>query len=442
MAGADRATGHVWRYDGPRGSTWYAKFRGPDGRQMQRKLGRAHDGRGRCPDDHLTERMAHDALRRLLTDLERGTLAGAAPRSGRTFRDACDEFLRHRRDEKGLTASTLHDYGVTIEKILMPAIGENTPIEKITADDVQRVRDLLLVGRSTSTARKHWIVLHGLLERARRRKWIAVNPAADVERIPVQRSSGIYRALEPVQVQALERAAVTPQEAALYVVAAYTGLRLGELRALRWRHVRWTLDSILVEKNLPEHGKEKAPKSGRGRSVPLVPQAAKALEDLSRRGHLTDDEDHVFVNALGGPANGDVIRREWRAAMKRAGLGALVAKDLPAGDRLRFHDLRHTFGTLAARHWPLSDVQFYMGHADIQTTMIYVHAKPRTGAAADLGDLITRELGDGRPKKTAENFTAVSEGQKGETLAIVGNAPNVVPNVVPNRPIQGATTSN
>lgn len=422
MPGADRATGHVRRYDGPRGSTWYAKFRGPDGRQMQRRLGAAHDGRGRCPDGHLTERMAHDALRRLLTDLERGTLAGAAPRSGRTFRDACEEFMRHRRDEKGLTASTLHDYRMTIEKILIPAIGEDTPIEKITEDDVERVRDKLLVGRSAGTARKHWIVMHGLLERARRRKWIEKNPAADVERIPVQRASGVYRALEPVQVQALARAAATPQDAALYVVAAYTGLRLGELRALRWRHVKWTLDSIAVEKNLPENGEEKAPKSGRGRSVPLVPQAAKALEDLSRRGYLTDDEDHVFVNALGGPANGDIIRRDWHAAMKRAGLGALASSDLPRRERFTFHCMRHTFGTLAARRWQLQDVQFYMGHADIQTTMIYVHARPRTGAAGELGDLITAELGD------EERTPNPSD--------------DVVPNVVPNHAILGATKSN
>ena len=421
-----RATGFIYRRDGKRGATWYAQLRTPDGAQRKRALGPAHTGRGRCPDGYLTERMAQDELRRLVTDAERGTLAGLQRRSGHTFRDACDEFMRHREHEKQLSVSTLRDYQTTIEKILVPAIGADKPVEKVTEDDVQRVRDKLLVGRSPTTARKHWIVLQGLLERARLRKWISINPCADVEGFQVQRPSGIYRALDPVQVEALARAAKTEQEAALYVVAAYTGLRLGELRALRWRHIQWKLDSILVEKNLPEHGVEKAPKSGRGRSVPLVPQAAKALEDLSRRGHLTDDEHHVFVNALGGPANGDIIRRDWRAAMKRAGLGDLMDPALPRRERFTFHCMRHTFGTLAAREWQLQDVQFYMGHADVKTTMIYVHARPRTDAARDLGDLINAELGTEHP----------SDG------SVRSDALEVVANVVANPPVLTATESN
>jgi integrase len=48
---------------------------------------------------------------------------------------------------------------------------------------------------------------------------------------------------------------------------------------------------------------------------------------------------------------------------------------------LRFHDLRHTFGTLAVQEFALSDVKAYMGHADIATTMIYVHHVPQHDAA-------------------------------------------------------------
>jgi integrase len=59
---------------------------------------------------------------------------------------------------------------------------------------------------------------------------------------------------------------------------------------------------------------------------------------------------------------------------------------------ITFHDLRHTFGTLAVQAFPLSDVKAYMGHADVQTTMIYVHHVPRHDAAAKLGD---RRGGDG-----------------------------------------------
>jgi integrase len=57
----------------------------------------------------------------------------------------------------------------------------------------------------------------------------------------------------------------------------------------------------------------------------------------------------------------------------------------------RFHDLRHTFGTLAVQVWPLVDVQNYMGHANVTTTMIYAHHVPKRDAADALTRLLTPE---------------------------------------------------
>lgn len=56
--------------------------------------------------------------------------------------------------------------------------------------------------------------------------------------------------------------------------------------------------------------------------------------------------------------------------------------------RIRFHDLRHSFGTLAVQVFPLSDVKAYMGHADIQTTMVYVHHVPAGDAAERLSQAV------------------------------------------------------
>ena len=55
---------------------------------------------------------------------------------------------------------------------------------------------------------------------------------------------------------------------------------------------------------------------------------------------------------------------------------------------MRFHDLRHTFGTLAVKVWELPKVQGYMGHADISTTMGYVHHIPKHGDAEQLTRLV------------------------------------------------------
>ena len=114
-------------------------------------------------------------------------------------------------------------------------------------------------------------------------------------------------------------------------------------------------------------------KSGKVRSVPLVDQAARALDRLSRREHLTGEEDLVFVNAVGDAIEESAMRRRFYGALKRAGL-----------EHIRFHDLRHTFGTIAVQAFPLTDVKAFMGHADIQTTMVYVHHVPQNDAADKL----------------------------------------------------------
>jgi hypothetical protein len=65
--------------------------------------------------------------------------------------------------------------------------------------------------------------------------------------------------------------------------------------------------------------------------------------------------------------------------------------DFPAKQGFTFHDLRHTFGSLAVQVWPLTDVRAYMGHADIQTTMRYSHHVPKAKAAAELSEFINSQ---------------------------------------------------
>ena len=158
------------------------------------------------------------------------------------------------------------------------------------------------------------------------------------------------------------------QDAAVFTVAAFTGLRLGELRALRWEDVDFSKRLVHVRRSYTAKALD-TPKSGRVRSVPLIDQAARVLDELSRREHFTGEDDLVFTNTVGGVLDDSKLRKRFKGALARAGL-----------KRLRLHDLRHTFGTLAVQAFPLSDVRAYMGHADIQTTMIYVHHVPQHDA--------------------------------------------------------------
>lgn len=146
---------------------------------------------------------------------------------------------------------------------------------------------------------------------------------------------------------------------------------------------------IFVRRNLPSRGEEKAPKSQKIRSVRLVDQAAVALDGLSRREHFTGTDDRVFCSATGGAFDDDELRDEFYAALGRAELGHLREKD----DPIVFHDLLHTFETLSAAIWPLHDLQGYMGRADIQTAMIYVHHVPNVTAADELSRAVKQAMG-------------------------------------------------
>jgi integrase len=169
---------------------------------------------------------------------------------------------------------------------------------------------------------------------------------------------------------ALVRAAASAQDAAIYLTAAFTGLRRGELLALRWRDVDFSNQVVRVRASYAD-GALTTPKSGKVRSVPMAPDVAGALAKLGQRESWTDDDDLVFVGQSGSYLDGRALRRRYDAALKRAGLR-----------KLRFHDLRHTFGTRMIGKADIRRVQEWMGHADIQTTMKYLHYAPREGDAA------------------------------------------------------------
>ncbi len=98
-------------------------------------------------------------------------------------------------------------------------------------------------------------------------------------------------------------------------------------------------------------------------------------------------------------------------AMAAAGIDR---EAFPAHGGFTFYDLRHSFGTMAAQVWPLHDVQAFMGHANIQTTMIYAHHVPKQNAAAQFTEFVRAEKAGEQTvsptvSRTAENSKQLSE---------------------------------
>jgi integrase len=84
----------VFRVERARGPVWYAKYRLPDGRQVQKKIGPAWNGRGRPAAGYFTKRPAEDWLRSVLEEARRGALPVSA-QTGARFADAAAEWLRY-----------------------------------------------------------------------------------------------------------------------------------------------------------------------------------------------------------------------------------------------------------------------------------------------------------------------------------------------------------
>lgn len=400
-------SGHVKLAKRKRGDIFYLKYRMPSGKQIERRLGPAWTKRSRPPAGYFTRRMAEDALAELLTDVRRGEIPDPGDRSGKTFADAVAEWLRYVEHEKDRRPSTIRDYRNTANGTLIPEFGAEVPVEAIDADRIEAFRQKQLGNAKLSrrTVQKQLVLLHGILKRAKALKWIPANPADDVERVNVRRS-GEFNVLSVEQVEAVAREAEGMFGPAI-IVAAYTGLRTGELRALRWRDIDFLAATIHVRRNMPAGGEEDTPKSDKLRSVPLMDDAAVALDGLSRRGDFTGPDDRVFANEVGGMVGEDAFRDALYAAMEAA---EIDRESFPAKDGFTFHDLRHTFGTLAVQVFPLHDVQAYMGHADIQTTMRYAHHIPKvdaaqrfTAAVREAKENLSRNL-----SRTAENGEKLS----------------------------------
>lgn len=379
-------SGHLDLYRGKRRATWYAKWRDGAG-QHRRRLGAAWLGKGPAPAGQLRERDAQAALQAILTDARRGAVEQA--RTGLTLATLAEDWIAYGLRERDWKPSTVLDNRSVVQAHLLPAFGSRR-IEKITAAQIEDWRNELVDERGLSrrTANKALTVLGAILERGCQAHGLAANPAREVKKLRDRYDPNQYDFYSPEEVEAIVAAAASPQDAAIYRTAAFTGLRMGELIALRWRDVNFDAESLHVYSSYSA-GTLTAPKSGLARTVPMAEQVAETLNELhdSRPGVSRDDL--VFPGERGEYLDNSALRRRYKDALERAGVRPL-----------RFHDLRHTFGSIAINQATIVQVQAWMGHADVDTTMKYMHHRSRAGDARLLSAAFRAK------KRTAANKAA------------------------------------
>ena len=346
-----RISGHVVKVKRQRGDVWYMKLRLPDpqrpGRTLstRRLIGPAWTQRSKPPEGYFTEKTAQEALTALLVDAKRGTLPAGTPGAAPTFSQAVNEWIRH-VEREGATATYVRNCESAARRYLIPAFGADTPVAAVESEQVDALRDELMDGPlRPTTAKRVMVMLYGVMRNAQRKwpKLVKGNPCVDHGRVKVPKPSGDYKHLSVEEVMAVARATNDRQDAALIVTAALTGLRLGELRALRWGDVDFGRRTIHVRADY-------APAS----RTPQVGQGAKPAHGRpGGRGAGWAEQ----ARALHRPRRPRVPQRLRPFRQRRKRSASASTRDEAAGlghsregpQPFVFHDLRHTFGTLCAR---------------------------------------------------------------------------------------------
>jgi integrase len=289
--------------------------------------------------------------------------------------------------------STFRSYELFVRIHLNPAIGR-IPLVRLSVADVEKLlRAKLATGLSPRTVAMIRGTLRRALGRAVRARLVAANVASLAD--PPRQERHEVHPLTPDQARQFLDAISGHRLEGLFVVALTTGLRSGEIRALRWqdidleeRHV--TVDAGLARIDGAWH--RVPPKSNAGRrNVPLIDRAVIALREhrtrqLTQRlaagsGWVGNPFDLVFTSEIGTPLDSSNVVHAYQRELLRAGL-----------PRQRFHDTRHAVATFwVASGVPIKVVSEMLGHSQISLTLntySHVHEYQRADARERLGSLL------------------------------------------------------
>jgi integrase len=310
-------------------------------------------------------------------------------------------------ERPGLAPKTVVLYEGLLRLHIRPRLGA-IPVADLSPQDVRSWRQALLdAGVGPVTVAKAYRLLKAVMNTAVDDGLIRRNPCrlkgAGQERSPERPVLSV----EQVYVIADH---VRPWYRAVVLLAAFTGLRWGELVALRRRHLDLDADRVVrVRSSLSEvDGKliEGPPKSAAGRrdvAIPdvIVPDLWAHLERWSEQGA----DGRVFVGPKGAIPRRTNFQATWRDAVEKAGVGGL-----------HFHDLRHTGNALAAQGASLRELMARMGHSSTRAALIYQHASRERERA--IGAAVSALIEASRP--TSKGHVG---GTDGKTAADPSPAP-------------------
>lgn len=298
-----------------------------------------------------------------------------------TFARYAETWLKDRT----LKPRTRYHYGRLLEARLIPRFGKLRPVQ-ITPDVVRAWHADL--GNSAPTLRAHcYGLLKTILATAVHDGLLPANPCHI-------RGAGNSKRVHKIRGATLEElehlvAAMPPRYQVMTLLAAWTGLRFGELTELRRKDIDATNGVIRVRRGVTRV---------QGRFIVGTPKSDAGVRDVAIPPHLMPVlREHLSTNITGGkdgllfPAAGDPTKHLAPASLYRV---FYPARETAGRPDLRWHDLRHTGGVLAASTGAtLAELMGRLGHSTPGAALLYLHAA------------------EGRDMKIAQRLSVLATGE-------------------------------
>ena len=354
---------HIKGYLYDNRGVWLVKARFPDAVGGKPKLHSKSTGLKVAGNN---KRRAEAKMREIVEEWERQVGAGHISDSGQLF----GNFVKIWLQNKTLTVreNTLASYRMMANAHIIPTLGD-IPLRELTRQHIQSFFDSLKEDISACTMRKYRVVIHGTLEDACLDDLIPVNVCDKVKLPKRKRFEG--KALDETEVARLlaktERQK-EPMRCVITLALAY-GLRRSEICGLRWCDVDFTRGVLHIRNTRTEYSglvyeAEATKTKASRRDLALVGSTVSYLQALQEKQKKSGKYSGlVCVHEDGREVKPEYVTRSAMKFLKACGF-----------EGVRLHDLRHTAASILARRVPIKQVQAFLGHEDVQTTLgIYTH---------------------------------------------------------------------
>jgi len=276
------------------------------------------------------------------------------------FYDFAEKWL-HNHVEVNCVQKTFQYYASILRTHLYPRFAKMN-LAEITEEHGMALMSDLKKTHSAKGIKNIWIVLKGVINKARKDKLIPFDPFEDIKKPkPDLVQDQFWTKLEINQFLLANK---NDQLLPFFFVAVHTGLRLAELCALKWDRIDFVNNQISVTRTRDKYGLKETTKTKIKRFVPMTQEVRILILALHKK---SIGNPYVFLEANGTEVKYAHVYRRFGNAQRKAGIT----------NKIRFHDLRHSFASnYMMNGGNVFDLQKLLGHTDIKMTMRYAHLTP------------------------------------------------------------------